>query len=166
MKTVSWKNVEKGIHRATYFVGLLGLGCLVPLMALTSTDVLSRAIFKKPIPGSLELSQYLLSVLILLGAAYTQQVKGHVSVQFLTSRLSRRRRLLCQVLTAGLGLFIVSIMIWQGFVIGLGEKTVSDMLRIPQAPFRLLVAVGGVFLWLELWVDLVTAICNLRRGDP
>lgn len=160
---MTWQQVEKRIHQAAHCVGVVGLAFLVPLMVLTSADVLSRAIFQKPIPGSLELSQYMLSVLILLGAAYTQQVKGHVSVQFLTSRLSPRRQLLCQVLTTSLSLFIVSILVWQGFVIGLEERAVSDMLRIPQAPFRLLVAVGGAFLWLELWVDLVATIRNLRR---
>lgn len=161
---MSWEKGEKRIHQLSYCLGLVALAFLVPLMVLTTADVVSRAVFEKPIPGSLELSQYMLSVFILLGAAYTQQVKGHVGVQFFTSRFSPRRQLLCQVLTTGLCLFIVSIMVWQGFVIGLEEKTVSDMLRIPQAPFRLLVAVGGAFLWLELFADLVTAIRKVKRG--
>ncbi len=165
MKTVSWEKAEKGIHRAAYWGGVAGLAFLIPLMVLTSMDVVSRAIFSKPIPGSIELSQYMLSVFVLLGAAYTQQVKGHVAVQFLTSRLSLRRRLCCRAAVNGLALFIVTILVWQGLMIGLEEKAVSDMLRIPQAPFRLLVALGGALLWLELLVDLVTALRDLRRGD-
>lgn len=162
---VPWESVEKKIHRATYLGGVVGLALLLPLMALTTTDVVSRAIFNKPIPGSLELSQYMLSVLVLLGAAYTQQVKGHVAVQFLTSRLSLRGQRLCQVVTSGFALFIITIMAWQGLVIGLEEKAVSDMLRIPQAPFRVFVAVGGALLWLELLVDLVAALRKLRKGN-
>lgn len=161
---MSWEKAEKRIHQLSYSLGLVALAFLVPLMVLTTADVVSRAVFEKPIPGSLELSEYMLSVFILLGAAYTQQVKGHVGVHFFTSRLSSRRQLLCQVLTTSLGFFIVSIMVWQGLVIGLEEKTVSDMLRVPQAPFRLLVAVGGAFLCLELLVDFVTAIRKVKRG--
>jgi hypothetical protein len=48
-----------------------------------------------------------------------------------------------------------------GFFEGIREKTVSDMLRIPQYPFRLLVSVGGFLLWLELLIDLVTSARKL-----
>ena len=34
-------------------------------------------------------------------------------------------------------------------------SAVSDMLRVPQLPFRLLVTVGGLFLFLEFLFDLV-----------
>ncbi len=53
-------------------------------MLITTGDVITRSFFNKPIPGTLELSEYMLSIIILLGAAYTQQVKGHVGVDFLT----------------------------------------------------------------------------------
>jgi hypothetical protein len=39
------------------------------------------------------------------------------------------------------------------------------MLRIPQYPFRLLVAVGGFLLWLELLIDLVNSIGKLKRSE-
>jgi hypothetical protein len=39
------------------------------------------------------------------------------------------------------------------------------MLRIPQYPFRLLVAVGGFLLWLELLIDLVNSIGKLKRRE-
>jgi hypothetical protein len=60
-------------------------------------------------------------------------------------------------------MFIIAIVIWQGFLEGIRERTVSDMLRIPQYPFRLLVAVGGFLLWLELLIDLVSSIGKFVR---
>jgi hypothetical protein len=39
-------------------------------------------------------------------------------------------------------------------VIGIEEKTVSDMLRVPQYPFRLMVAVAAFLMCLELVIDL------------
>jgi hypothetical protein len=39
------------------------------------------------------------------------------------------------------------------------------MLRIPQYPFRLLVAVGGFLLWLELVIDLVDSVRKLKRSE-
>jgi TRAP-type C4-dicarboxylate transport system permease small subunit len=130
----------------------------IPLMLITTGDVISRGFFDKPIPGTLELSEYMLSIIILLGAAYTQQVKGHIGVDFLTKRFSTRTQSIVEIFTTLASMFIITIMVWQGFVEGIHEKTVSDMLRMPQWPFRLLVAVGGFLLWMELCIDLINSI--------
>ena len=128
---------------------------LAPLMALTVADVIGRSLVNKPIPGTFELSEYMLAVIVLLGAAYTQQVKGHVAVDFFTGRCAHRPRAALDALTGAASLFVVGILVWQGAVAGIDEKTVSDQLRIPQWPFRLLVAAGGLLLWLELALDLI-----------
>lgn len=158
-----WTKVQKGIQRLNLYVSVVGMSLLIPLMLLTTGDVIGRNFFSKTIPGTFEISEYILATFILLGAAYTQQVKGHVGVDFVTSRLSPRLRKICQIITTLLSLFIIAIVIWQGWIEGIRERTVSDMLRIPQYPFRLLVAIGGSLLWLELLIDLVTAIGKRRR---
>ena len=113
----------------------------------------------------MELSEYLLATFILLGAAYTQQVKGHVGVDFITSRLSPRTAAVCKIITTTLSLFIIAIVVWQGWIEGIGERTVSEMLRIPQYPFRLLVAFCGFLLWMELLIDLISLIGKLKKGE-
>jgi TRAP-type C4-dicarboxylate transport system permease small subunit len=158
-----WIKSKKGIQRLNLYVSGVGMSLLIPLMLLTTSDVIGRGFFRKPIPGTFELSEYVLAVFILLGAAYTQQVKGHVGVDFITSRLSPPVRAGCEIITTLLSLFIIAIVIWQGFLEGVRERTVSDMLRIPQYPFRLLVAVGGFLLWLELLIDLTSSIGKLIR---
>jgi TRAP-type C4-dicarboxylate transport system permease small subunit len=162
---MGWAEAKKGIQRLNFYVCVIGMATLIPLMLLTFADVTLRSFFNKPIPGAFELSQYILAVFILLGAAYTQQVKGHVGVDFITSRLSPRLRGICQIITILLSLFIIAILIWQGWVEGIGEKTVSDQLRIPQYPFRVLVSIGGFLLWLELVIDLFSAAGKLWRNE-
>jgi TRAP-type C4-dicarboxylate transport system permease small subunit len=160
---MSWVKTKKGIQRLNLYVSMAGMSLLIPLMLLTTSDVIGRGFFRKPIPGSFELSEYMLVIFILLGAAYTQQVKGHVGVDFITSKLSPRLRAVCEIVTTVLSLFIIAIVIWQGFLEGIRERTVSDMLRIPQYPFRLLVAIGGFLLWLELLIDLMSSIGKVIR---
>jgi len=160
-----WNKTQKGIQRLNLYISMAGMFLILPLMLLTTGDVIGRGFFRKPIPGAFELSEYLLAVLILLGAAYTQQVKGHVGVDFITSRLSPRLRKICQIITTLLSLFIIAIVVWQGFLQGMSERTVSEILRIPQYPFRLLIAIGGFLLWLELWIDLVSLIGGRVRRE-
>jgi len=152
---MGWLEKSKDlIHTVNRFIARVGACFLIPLMLITSADVLSRDLFNHPIPGTIELSQYILAVFILLGVAYTQQVKGYVEVTLLTSRLPLRARSILSIIAILLSLFIFSILIWQGWVVGIEERTVSDMLRVPQYPFRILVAVAAFLTCLELLIDL------------
>jgi TRAP-type C4-dicarboxylate transport system permease small subunit len=136
---------------------------LIPMMLITAGDVIGRRFWAKSIPGTVELSSYMLAVFILLGVAYTHQVKGHVKVSMLVSRLPDWAGNIADIITTLLSLVIIAILAWQGLVVGIEERTVSDMLRIPQLPFRLLVSVAGLFLWLELFMDLAESVGRLVR---
>lgn len=162
---MGWPKIQKVLHRFNFYAAVVGMFFIIPLMLLTTGDIIGRKFISKTIPGTFEISEYILATFILLGAAYTQQVKGHVGVDFLTSRLSPRVRIACEIFTTLLSLFIISIVIWQGWLEGIRERTVSDMLRIPQYPFRLLVAVGGFLLWLEILIDLINSIGKLKRRE-
>ena len=157
--------LRKKIQKINRWVAGVGAFFLIPLMLITTADVVGRDLFNHPIPGVIELSQYLLAVSILLGLAYTQQTKGHVGVSMLISRLSARAQLMVSLFGTLLGLFLFVLLAWQGLVVGLEEKTVSDMLRVPQYPFRLLVAVAAFLMYLELLIDLGSSIQKLGRTE-
>jgi TRAP-type C4-dicarboxylate transport system permease small subunit len=152
---------RKTVQMASYGACFIGMFLAIPLMLLTVGDVMGRSFFNKPIPGTFELSEYMLAVIVLLGAAYTQQVKGHVGVDFLTSRYSPRAQAALQAVTTLAGLLIITILVWQGYLEGIHEKAVSDQLRVPQWPFKLLVAVGGLLLWLELLLDFISSALKI-----
>ncbi|OGP70015.1 MAG: C4-dicarboxylate ABC transporter substrate-binding protein [Deltaproteobacteria bacterium RBG_13_47_9] len=139
----------------------VGAVFLIPLMLITAADVICRNLFSRPIAGVVELSGYLLAVFILLGLAYAQQVKAHVEVSIITSRLPHRAQLFLNIITTLISLFIFSILAWQGLVVGIEERTVSDLLRVPQYPFRLLVAVASFFVCLELLIDFGDSVRKL-----
>ena len=156
--------MRKVIQRITYSISYVGMFILIPMMLLTTGEVVGRAVWSRPIPGSMELSSYMLAIFVLLGIAYTHQVGGQVRVTMLVSRLPEKAALVLKVLTTLISLFIIGVMAWQGWVVAMEEKTVSDMLRVPQFPFRLLVSVAGFFLFLELLLDLFEAVQKLIRS--
>ncbi len=160
-----YQTLRRLVEKIIYYTAAVGMIFVLPLMLLTTGDVVGRSFFNKPITGTFELSEYLLAVIILLSAAYTQQVKGHVSVDFLTSRFSPRLQRYLQVLTTGLSLAIITIVVWQGLILGLEERAVTDQLRIPKSPFKILVGVCGLLLWLQLFFDLIDAVRGRKQGE-
>src|SRR4030043_2434538 len=88
-----FETAKTGIQKVNRFIAGVGAWFLIPLMIITAVDVVSRDVFNHPIPGTVELSQYMLAVFILLGLAYTHQVKAHGGVSVVTSRLPHRTQL-------------------------------------------------------------------------
>jgi TRAP-type C4-dicarboxylate transport system permease small subunit len=160
-----WKKLKEAIQRVNRFVAGVGASSLLFLMLLTTADVLGRDLLDHPVPGAVELSQYLLAVFILLGLAYTQQVKGHVNVSILVSRLPASRQLFLKLISSVLSLLLFGLLAWQGWVVGLAERTVSDLLRVPQLPFRILVAVAAFLICLELLIDAGDVLGKFVRGS-
>jgi TRAP-type C4-dicarboxylate transport system permease small subunit len=162
---IAFQAFRRLVEKIVYYTAAAGMIFVIPLMLLTTGDVVGRSFFNKPIAGTFELSEFMLAIIILLSAAYTQQVKGHVSVDFRTSRFPPRVQGTLQVLTTLLSLAIITIVIWQGLVLGLEEKAVTDQLRIPKAPFKILVGICGGLLWLQLFFDLVDAVRGRKGGE-
>ncbi len=152
---IKWLSViGNSVQRISSLLCFCGMFLILPMMLLTTVDVIGRAFFDRPIIGALEMCSYMLAIFILSSLAYTHQKKGHVMVSMIVSRLPERWQLILGAFTTILSLFVMAILIWQGWVTGIEERTVSDMLRIPERPFRLLVPVAGLLLFLELLIDL------------
>ncbi|MEJ2365297.1 MAG: TRAP transporter small permease [Deltaproteobacteria bacterium] len=82
--------IEKRVEPVTRVINAVGACTALTMVILVTVHVLSRALFKKPLMGTVELEELMIVILVFLGMAYTQ-VKGmHISVDFLTSRLSER----------------------------------------------------------------------------
>jgi TRAP-type C4-dicarboxylate transport system permease small subunit len=152
-------NAQKKVQRLTYWVSGVSMFVLIPMMLLSTFDVISRTIFNKPVPGTIEMSSFMLVIVIVLGLAYTQQMKGHPTVNIVVSKLPLRISLFVEIIINLLCLGMASIIVWQGWVVAMGDigRIVSDVLRIPQLPFRLIVPIGGALLFLEFLVDLVNS---------
>lgn len=157
----TYENIKFFIQKFTRVLTYVGMFLLIPMMLLTAAEVVGRGVWSRPIPGTLELSSYMLSVFILLGLAYTHQVKGHVRVTMFTDRLPEKVSMVLDLITTLLSIFIIGILCWQGYVVAMEEVSVSDMLRVPQYPFRMLVSVAALFLCLELICDVVDTMRKL-----
>lgn len=153
--------IKETIQKISRGIAFGGMFLLIPMMLLTTADIIGRGFLHRPIAGTYELSSYMLAVFILLGIAYTYQVGGHVRVTMFVSKLPDRIALFVSIMTTLLSIFIIAILAWQGWVLGWEEKTVSEQLRIPELPFRLLVFLAAVLLGLELILDLVSKIARL-----
>jgi len=139
---------------------IAGAGMVI-MLALIVTDIVATKAFKWPIPGGIELVGFLGVVVIAFSIAHTQALRGHIEVEFLTSRLPRRaqRAISCVVYVLGMGLF--AILAWTSIDYGYDLQAsgeVSMTQGIPFYPFVYGISLCCISVVLVLMAQLLKAV--------
>jgi len=161
------QGVAKGIHRIVFYACFIGMVVVLLMMLLTTFDVIGRSIFTRPIPGTFEITEYMLVIIVLFGIAYAQQTGRHVRVELFADKLPPSGQIVLDsifTLVAFVFFLLVAWQGWEGGFYALHVKTASDILRIPSYPFEFLIAVGAFLLSLELLLKLITSVKSLSTG--
>lgn len=129
------------------------------VMWLVVANALSRKLFNQPITGTLELTEALMPVVIMLPMAFTQMHRGHVRVLMLIDGLppTVRRALHVMALIISCALFAwVSWATW-GYAmrsLRVGE-TAWGIVRFPIWPTKVAISLGAALLTIQFLLDIV-----------
>jgi len=142
-------------------LNIVGLVILFLWACLTFVDVLLRYLFDRPMPGSIDIGEIAMVVVVFCGVAYTQLHKTHIRVDLMTGRLSPRAAIAVDAAIYILCAAVVAVLMWWGITNTLWFAQVeeaSGYLRLPLAPAAGVVAFGLFLLLIVLLQDLLKAI--------
>jgi TRAP-type C4-dicarboxylate transport system permease small subunit len=151
-------SLNRVVHPLVRIINSVAAGVLAAMMFLTAMDVLLRYIFNRPISGAMELTQYMMVILVGFGLAYCAFVKGLVSVEVLTSRFSPRVQAILNSITYFLSFGFFSLVTWQSIKyirLQFESNLVSAVLLIPTYPFVAMLALGSLVFSLVLLVQFL-----------
>jgi len=140
------------------------------LMLLTAADVIGRFVFKKPITGSLDIIELMMVLLVFLAMGYCTRKRSHVSVDLVTSHLSRHTQAIWDIIASLANVAILALIVWQmgtrafeQLVSPTGSTTL--LLKIPEAPFLLVATAGVLVMCLESIVHAFRSFVQVRDRD-
>lgn len=142
-KMVYWLVKSLAILSALGVMAMIGVICL---------DVILRLPFiNHPIPGAYDIIRITGVVAIAGALPYTTAVKGHVAVEFLYHRLSRRGRTVLNIFVQTMSIGLFSFAAWQFVQYGIALKQKNQCfqtLELPifWMPYLIAVAFGAVVL--------------------
>ena len=144
----------------------IGATILSAMMFLTMADVTLRYFFGSPLPGTYEVTQYMMAIVIPFGIVYCAQEKGHVSVDVVFALLPERAKGFLDCIDSLIVLALFLVIAWQS-VLFVGETyesgLTSGVLYIPAYPFVGTIALGFVALSLVLLADFLSVLSGMRR---
>jgi len=154
-------------------VGRAVIWLTLVVVLVSAGNAVIRKVFNVSSNAWLELQWYLFGAMFLLAAGYTLLQNGHVRVDILSARLSRRTQIgieifgvLCFLLPAcGVMMVLSWPMFVASFVSGEGSSNTGGLLRWPV---KLLIPVGFLLLVLAGVSHLIKCVAFLRGlvADP
>ena len=165
------KKIERILRFVIEACGIIGVVILLAMMMMTVFDVILRYFFSKPIIGSMEISVTLMVCVVFLGVGWCALNDGHISVDIITGKLSKRGRALLNGFDNIVTLVLALIIAWRSFIEALSAKeteVTSPILGIPRYPFIFVTSFGFFLLFsaaLILFLKNINSVKNPDRKD-
>jgi TRAP-type mannitol/chloroaromatic compound transport system permease small subunit len=161
--------LRETVRRLAIGLVLLGSVGMMLSMLICVADVVGTNFFDWPVPGTLEITESTM-VLIVFGAlAFTQEKRGHIRVEILHGYMSPRVKSLMDLVTHLLAFVFFVLLAWHSwgeltYSWEIGEATMGTI-RFPLYPARTLLTAGAVLLVLQLVLDVVGDFGRMWRGE-
>ncbi len=157
--------ISKGINRLTWLAEKLAEIGLFGLFLIVIHEVIVRYVFNSPTLYSVELSEYLLILVVFLSIARAHKENRHVAVTFLVDRLPKKMRVSLKIATSLLTMAFLGVLVWKGGKTALtaytGNYHSSSLLDFPMwAPYAL-IPLGALLLSLQYMVKIGELIRSL-----
>lgn len=124
--------------RAGNGLGTLAGVVLAGIMMITVVDVFGRYVLHRPLPGSSELTEVMMAILIYAGLPVVSERNAHIAVDMFGGATSpafaRARDLVVRLFCA----LLLGVVAWRLWVYGeqiRASRDVTEYLKLPQAPF-------------------------------
>ena len=147
--------------------GLTACVILVSMMMLTVVDVFSRYLFARPIVGANELVELMMVCLSALAIAWCAVNVGHIKVDLIVGRLSRRAQVVFDSANFALAVVVGAVIGVQSISEALFARkleSLTSVLEIPQFPFYLVLAAGYLILMVAAVQLLLQSLRMVKKG--
>ena len=164
------RGVSATLSRLALGLLLLGTVGMIVSMLLGVADVVGTKFLDWPVPGTLEVTESTM-VLIVFGAlAYTQERRGHIRVELLYTHAGPRGKSFMEAVTHVVAFAFFALLAWQAigelrYSWEIREATMGTV-RFPLYPARFLLVLGVALLLVRLAIDVVGDLGRLWRGEP
>jgi TRAP-type C4-dicarboxylate transport system permease small subunit len=136
------------------------------MMFLTIADVFLRKVFSRSILGTVEVTEFLMLILVFFALAQTEVLNGHVKVDLVMGRFSERTQAIVDMITQVICFLLFGLFTWSAFVYSgkMREAAeVSQDLWLPIYPFVYVVVAGCAILSLALFIKFLMALTKIVK---
>jgi len=152
-------SVKKLFYKISAGLNVVGVSLMVIITFTILVDVVGRLFFRAPVPGTYELVEYAMLIVIAFAMPYCQVRRGHIEVTSFVNILPKKVQAVFNFFDLLVATFMLFIVSWQTIVkIGIDFRSgvTSAVLFIPRWPFVLLASIGFTLMTIIFFLQMIT----------
>ena len=149
---------DEGFFKFESALNLLAALVILAVMFIGVFQVFGRKLINFPVPGYVDVIEFVMTVFAFISIAYTQRLGGHVRMEIILKRFRGRGLWIVESLGTLTVLGIVAILTWFAYGHFLRAWTIGDStidIEIPLWPSKLLVPIAFAVLLVRLFIQLL-----------
>lgn len=155
------------IQKLAFLAVIFGGAGLLLAMFLGVADVVGTY-FNHPLPGSFEVTQSTIVLIVFGGLTYAQIRHSHIRVELVYLQAGPKMRSVMDIVTLTAAMAFFALLAWQGYLEAqysweIGETT-SGIVAFPLYPARIILTFGAGLFLIQLALDLIATVVNF--GAP
>ena len=148
--------------------GIIGMNIMMPLVFLTTVDVILRIFFHSPILGAHEITGFMLVILVFFSLAYTLYEKGHTVIDLVVEKLPKKLGAVLVTIGYFFSAIIFGLITWQ--TTNYGFEKLHYGIRVSTMPllvfpFVFIAALGCALLTIALLLHFINSFKDWRRTN-
>lgn len=162
------KAADEGFFRFESALNLAAALVILAVMFIGVFQVFGRKLINLPVPGYVDVIEFVMTVFAFISIAYTQRLGGHVRMEIILKRFRGRTLWVVEALGTLTVIGIVAILAWFGYehflrAWNIGDSTID--VEIPLWPSKLLVPAAFAVLLVRLVIQLAGFLRLAGRPD-
>jgi len=149
---------DDGFFKFESALNLIAALVILAVMFIGVFQVFGRKLINLPVPGYVDVVEFVMTVFAFISIAYTQRLGGHVRMEIIIKRFRGRALWIVELLGTLTVIGIVAILAWFGYEHFLRAWTIGDStidIEIPLWPSKLLVPIAFAVLLVRLFIQLL-----------
>ena len=151
-------SADEGFFKFESALNLVAALVILAVMFIGVFQVFGRKLINFPVPGYVDVIEFVMTVFAFISIAYTQRLGGHVRMEIILKRLRGRALWIVEFFGTLTVIVIVAILAWFGYEHFLRAWTIGDSsidIQIPIWPSKLLVPIAFAILLVRLFIQLL-----------
>lgn len=138
-----WIEWVRRFNVATHYVAGVAL---LAILFLTVVDIVGRSGFRRPFPGTVELTSMILVVVVFAAVAHSEDMGDHITIDLIYERVGDRFKMFLDVFADLLTVVVVGLLSYQLYQFVMRNQSSgaeTPVLDLPVWPFVLVASIGA-----------------------
>ena len=157
--------LERFVRASSNLYANFGVALLLVILIMTFTDIVGSKFFNRPIPGSIELTEFFQILVVVLAASLTQIHRQHIRVEVFTARMPESIKAAFDSVISLVLFCVIVIVIWQSCRLGISLQNTgqySATLHLGFHYFVYAMAFAFIPLCLVFLLDFLHSLRGVR----